>query len=224
MTPHTVVLLSGGLDSSTLLYYVRYLNHDPVALSVAYGQRHERELAHAELIAHEAGVPLCAVNLDAALRPVFAHVQSSQVGQRVPVPHGHYTDVTMQSTIVPNRNMLLLAIAAAFAQSIGARHVAYAAHAGDHPVYPDCRPEFIRSCGDTISYATDGAVTLFAPFAARTKADIVTLGAQLHVPFQHTYSCYEGNAQHCGKCGTCVERREAFALAGVPDPTQYAHD
>lgn len=135
----------------------------------------------------------------------------------------------MQQTIVPNRNMLLLSVAGALAASLvqvpeypDKAIVAYAAHAGDHAIYPDCRPEFYESCAETLFQATGGAVTLYAPFGTITKKDIVERGHLMRVPFALTYSCYEGGERHCGLCGTCVERREAFAEAGVEDPTEYS--
>jgi 7-cyano-7-deazaguanine synthase len=127
----------------------------------------------------------------------------------------------MKLTIVPNRNMLLLSMAAARAISVGADTVAYAAHAGDHAVYRDCRPEFYESCDETIQLATGDAVSMYAPFIEITKTDIAQRGAQLKAPMHLTYSCYKGRSLHCGKCGTCVERIEAFQDAGVTDPTEY---
>jgi 7-cyano-7-deazaguanine synthase len=127
----------------------------------------------------------------------------------------------MKLTIVPNRNMLLLATAGAYALSRDTHTVAYAAHAGDHTIYPDCRPQFVSAMQLAFERCDFTPLTLHAPFLSITKADIVTLGASLHVPFALTYSCYEGREAHCGRCGTCTERKEAFQLAGVPDPTEY---
>jgi 7-cyano-7-deazaguanine synthase len=216
-----VVLLSGGLDSSTLLHQLLFEEFSVTGLTIDYGQRHRRELLAAIQIAEKAGVDHKLIHMDSALRPIFAEARSSQVGSFVPVPEGHYADETMKATIVPNRNMLLLAVAGALAESIGAGFVAYAAHAGDHPIYPDCRPEFYESCELTLVYATDGRVRLYAPFGKITKTDIVKRGSHYKVPFHLTYSCYAGRPEHCGKCGTCVERREAFRDSGVLDPTLY---
>ena len=149
---------------------------------------------------------------------------SALTSKTIEVPEGHYADESMKATVVPNRNMILLAIAAGYAQGIGAKYVAYAPHMGDHPVYPDCRPEFIQSAGNTISLGTgwdNDGVVLITPFSALTKADIVTIGSKLHIPYELTWSCYSGGKIHCGKCGTCVERKEAFDLAGIDDPTEY---
>jgi 7-cyano-7-deazaguanine synthase len=220
-----VALLSGGIDSSTLVAQLLFEDFAVQALSIDYGQRHRKELSAAGNVAAALNVPLTIVDLSTALIPVFRGSGSSQVGQLADVPHGHYAAENMKTTIVPNRNMLLLAIAGALAESIkkpGEKvAVAYAAHAGDHVIYPDCRPDFYESCGETLLKATDGDVSLYAPFGKITKTDIVQRGAQLKVPFGLTYSCYEGRDYHCGRCGTCHERQEAFRDSGVPDPTTY---
>ena len=132
----------------------------------------------------------------------------------------------MKATVVPNRNMIMLSIAAGWAISRRADRVAYAAHGGDHAIYPDCRREFIDALGEAIIIADWHPVRLYGPYVAISKADVVALGQKLGVPFDRTWTCYKGRTKHCGKCGTCVERREAFALAGVPDPTSYdvVHD
>ncbi len=127
----------------------------------------------------------------------------------------------MKATVVPNRNMILLALAAGWAISQKADAIAYAAHGGDHAIYPDCRPEFAEAMRHAIGLADWHRVELLRPFVTLTKADIVRRGAELGAPLGSTWSCYRGGARHCGRCGTCVERREAFALAGVPDPTDY---
>ena len=141
------------------------------------------------------------------------------------VPDGHYTDVSMATTIVPNRNAILLSVAVGIAMAHGARRVAFGAHAGDHAIYPDCRTAFVAAFDRAARLGTDTGATepvgVIAPFASWKKADIVALGAELGVPFGDTWSCYRGGRAHCGTCGTCVERREAFALADVPDPTRY---
>jgi 7-cyano-7-deazaguanine synthase len=220
VTRKAVVLLSGGLDSTVLMYSLLFEDFEVVALSVRYGQKHERELVAARVSASTAKVPLVHVDAAASLFPVFEHATSSQVGtQGIAVPHGHYADESMKLTVVPNRNMLLLSIAGALAASIGARTVAYAAHAGDHPIYPDCRPEFMAAASDALRLGSQ--IDLYAPFANISKTDIVRRGSKLRIPFDLTYSCYEGRPTHCGLCGTCFERREAFREAGVPDPTPY---
>jgi 7-cyano-7-deazaguanine synthase len=221
-----VVLLSGGLDSSTLLHQVIYEDFAPHVLIVNYGQRHTREIRAAYEVARavsdRAAVEIIQVNLADAMIPIFGLAASSQVGAKQDVPHGHYAAENMKTTIVPNRNMLLLALAGCHAVAIGVDTVAYAAHAGDHAIYPDCRPVFVADMNAALSSATDGAIRLHAPFLTITKTDIVNRGKQLGVPFGLTYSCYEGREIHCGLCGTCVERKEAFRDSGVPDPTVYA--
>jgi 7-cyano-7-deazaguanine synthase len=226
MTKKAIALLSGGLDSATLLYQLKYEDYEPVALSVDYGQKHLVELDAAVGIAAAAGVQHMLIDLSTGLLPVFQYARSSQVNELVDVPHGHYADESMKLTVVPNRNMLLLAVAGALAESLRQQKqeiwtIGYAAHAGDHPIYPDCRPEFYFSCQQTLEKATDGHVTLYAPFGKISKTDIVRRAVQLHVPVELTYSCYEGGEDHCGLCGTCTERIEAFRDAGVPDPTTY---
>jgi 7-cyano-7-deazaguanine synthase len=225
MAKRAIVLLSGGMDSSVLLSHMKFEDYEVTALSVDYGQRHERELASAQAIAEAASVPLVRLELAVALAPIFMHSKSSQVNSDIAVPHGHYAAESMKTTIVPNRNMLLLSLAGALAESVRGQEeacvIAYAAHAGDHAIYPDCRPSFYGACNRTIEEATDYWVKLYAPFGNITKTDIAKRGAQLGVPFELTYSCYEGRDLHCGLCGTCVERKEAFKDAGIADPTRY---
>ncbi len=146
---------------------------------------------------------------------------SSLTDPAVDVPLGHYEAENMKATIVPNRNMVFLAVATAWAISQKAQYIAYAAHSGDHAIYPDCRPEFADAMAQAIKLADWHPVELLRPFVSKTKAEIVKLGQELGVPYQWTWSCYQGGSVHCGACGTCIERREAFALAGVPDPTEY---
>jgi 7-cyano-7-deazaguanine synthase len=215
-----VLVLSGGLDSAVLLAQLLAEGHTVTALSVDYGQRHHRELAHAARLATHYDVEWRCVDLR-ALGPTLLAGSSQTSPDRIPVPHGHYTAESMKLTVVPNRNMLLLALAGAWAISRTAEAIAYAAHAGDHAIYPDCRPEFVAAVALALQLADDHRVDLWRPFLRWTKADICRRGAVLGVPFIETYSCYEGAAEHCGVCGTCVERREAFLLAGVVDPTTY---
>jgi 7-cyano-7-deazaguanine synthase len=141
------------------------------------------------------------------------------------IPEGHYEAETMQQTVVPFRNAIMLSIAAGFAESTGAQGLVIAAHGGDHAIYPDCREDFMRAMGDAMRLGTYAGIQLLRPFIAMNKGEIAALGGRLGVDFARTWSCYKGGAVHCGKCGTCVERREAFAEAGMPDPTEYAsHD
>lgn len=222
--PAAVCLLSGGMDSTTLAYLLQKQEKmSVIALGVNYGQRHVRELESAVKVAAALKIPFYQVDIPGVGALVGG---SSLTDESIPVPHGHYADESMKITVVPNRNAIMLSIAFGFAASIKATRVGAAIHAGDHPIYPDCRPEFAFAFDLMIHHALDGIVDpipyLFTPFIDISKAEIVKIGHKLHVPYELTWSCYEGGEVHCGECGTCVERREAFELAGVRDPTIYA--
>lgn len=222
MTDHIIVLLSGGMDSTVLAAdMVRSYGTSSVdAVSIHYGQRHARELDAARAVAAVLGVRHDVVDLS-VLRQ---HLTGSALTDDVPVPHGHYAEDTMRATVVPNRNAIMLSVAVGIAVARGAARVATAVHAGDHFVYPDCRPEFVQAIDTaaTLGTAGFGDVRIVAPFVAWTKAQIATHGAHLRAPVDLSWSCYEGGEVHCGRCGTCVERHEAHRLAGVLDPTVYA--
>jgi 7-cyano-7-deazaguanine synthase len=218
-----VTTLSGGLDSTTLAYELAAEGHDLVALSFDYGQRHAKEVEYAARSAAALGAEHHVVDLRSVGRLLGG---SALTSDDVEVPEGHYTDESMAATVVANRNAIMLSIAVGAAVSRGAEAVAAAVHAGDHTVYPDCRPEFIDAIQHEARVANEGfAVDGFevrAPFLRVGKEEIVRRGAALGVPFEHTWSCYVGGSVHCGRCGTCVERREAFERAGVADPTTYS--
>lgn len=216
----SVVLLSGGMDSTTVLYEA--LNAEVgrnvvAALSFDYGQRHATELNYAFRTADRLNVDHQVISL----RDVTRFLKGSSLTDDIEVPEGHYAEDNMRLTIVPNRNSMMLNIAAGVAIGLGAQNVWAAMHAGDHPVYPDCRPEFIHSLNDTLRLATETDVSIVTPYILVGKDKIVLRGSELGVPFEETWSCYEGGNIHCGRCGTCVERAEAFSLADVPDPTLY---
>lgn len=213
-----VLILSGGLDSTVLLYHALHNGWSPFCLGFDYGQRHRRELDFARVHTDLLTIPFKVISLE-NLGDVLAG--SSQTDHAVPVPHGHYADESMKATVVPNRNMIMLSIAMAKAISWRAYTVAYGAHAGDHAIYPDCRPEFVKAMGEAGRVCNYNPVVIYTPFLTMTKANIVEYGYKLQVPFKLTYSCYEGMESHCGLCGTCMERQEAFKLAGVIDPTDY---
>ena len=217
-----VVLVSGGLDSVTLAHLLTAEGWQLTALSFDYGQRHRRELEYAARAASRLGAPHHVVDLTSVTALLGG---SALTDSRVDVPDGHYTDESMKATVVPNRNAIMLSVAVGAAVAAGAEAVACAMHAGDHPIYPDCRPEFVLAFESLSRLANDGfAVDGFrvvTPFLHDTKADIVGRGSELGVPFADTWSCYKGGPRHCGTCGTCVERREAFLLAEVADPTEY---
>jgi 7-cyano-7-deazaguanine synthase len=216
-----VIVFSGGLDSTVALTEATKLHDRVLAVSFNYGQRHRhRELAAARDIARQLGVTHHVVDLGclAELLP-----GSSLTDLGIPVPHGHYAAESMQATVVPNRNMIMLSIAAGIAGAHGMEQVITAVHAGDHYVYPDCRPEFMASLDIALNLAftTAQRPVLDAPYVQLTKAEIVSRGYAMGAPMDLSWSCYEGGARHCGRCGTCVERCSAFEDAGVHDPTLY---
>ena len=215
----TLVILSGGMDSTVLAHH---LKHDPDTdlvgcVTVNYGQRHAKEIRFAEETAARLSVPHYLLDLS----NVRQHIASSALTGEHPVPEGHYAEESMKLTVVPNRNMILTALAVAVGISHGAERVAYGAHAGDHAIYPDCRPEFADAMRHAISLCDWTPPSLVAPFVHWTKADIVAHGLALGVPFEKTWTCYKGDAKPCGRCGTCVERLEAFALCNAEDPADY---
>jgi len=216
----SIVIYSGGLDSTVLLADLLDQGHEVKALSVNYGQRHKRELEHAALICAKLKVEHQIADLSNIARFLGG---SSQTDASVPVPHGHYEEEAMKLTVVPNRNAIMLSVAAAWAISLKYNAVAYAAHAGDHAVYPDCRSEFVEPFAQAIWNADWHHVAIERPFLKLSKADIVARGAKLGAPMELSYSCYEGGEVHCGLCGTDIERRLAFIEAGVQDPTTYAN-
>jgi 7-cyano-7-deazaguanine synthase len=214
--PTDLVLLSGGLDSTTLLAARKDMVG--LALSVDYGQRHARELVAARQIAGHYGIEHEVLDLSGWGALLTG---SALTDRSVTVPHGHYADESMRATIVPNRNATFLMAAVGVAQARGLSRVCTAVHAGDHPIYPDCRPDFIIAADSCAFLATGGAVEVRGPFLGITKTGIAELAGRLGVPVGLTWSCYEGGDVHCGQCGTCRERQEALTDAGVPDPTEY---
>jgi len=214
----TVLIHSGGIDSTVLLAHLLAEGREVFALSVDYGQRHRRELEAARQICARYGVKHQVADLR-ALAPLFG--ANALTDSQVAVPEGHYEEASMKATVVPNRNMLLIAVAASWAMSLKASSVAYGAHGGDHAIYPDCRPVFAEALDKAIRLADWHEVSLERPFVGMDKTAIVRRGAELRAPLELTWSCYVGGERHCGKCGTCVERKEAFVRAGVADPTVY---
>jgi 7-cyano-7-deazaguanine synthase len=213
-----VVLCSGGMDSVTALYWARAHHVVSAVLSFDYGAKHNhRELPLAAEHARRLGVPHRVIHLD-FIGQLFASDLLRSGGE---IPEGHYADDNMRRTVVPFRNGIMLAAAAGFAESAGAEALVIAAHTGDHTIYPDCREEFMRVMGEAMKTGTYAGVELLRPFIALTKGQIAAEGARLGVDFRQTWSCYKGGALHCGRCGTCVERREAFQQAGLADPTEY---
>lgn len=223
MSPsHSVVVLSGGLDSTVALALHVATAEQVTAVTFDYGQRHRhREISAATRVArHYPKVDHVVVDLVSAGRLLGG---SALTDPSIPVPEGHYAAPSMAATVVPNRNAILANIAVGVAVARKADTVVLGVHAGDHPIYPDCRPIFIDALNLCVALAVGEAtpVRIDAPFLGKAKADIVIVGEQLAAPMGLTWSCYQGGDTHCGRCGTCVERREAFQLAEVPDPTEY---
>ncbi|MEI6071328.1 MAG: 7-cyano-7-deazaguanine synthase QueC [Verrucomicrobiae bacterium] len=213
-----VVLVSGGMDSVVALYDARESRAVVAAISFHYGSKHnDREIPFAERHAGGLGIP----HLVVPLAFIGEQFESGLLKTGGEIPKGHYEEQSMKKTVVPFRNGIMLSIAAGFAESKEAGGLVIAAHAGDHAIYPDCREDFMRAMGDAIRLGTYAEVELLRPFISMTKAGIARRGHELGVDFSKTWSCYVGGETHCGECGTCVERREAFLLSGVPDPTDY---
>lgn len=221
MSHKTVILCSGGVDSVTLAYKVAKERELTRLLTFDYGQRHAKEVEFAARTAKRLGAGHDVVDIRALAQ--FLSSSSLIAGAADAIPDGHYAQDTMKSTIVPNRNAIMLTIAFGIASGMQADAVGIAVHSGDHFIYPDCRPAFVDAFRAMQEKALEGMgeVALFAPFVQTTKAGIVAEAAKLGVPFAETWSCYKGGTHHCGRCGTCVERAEAFHLAGIADPTVY---
>lgn len=223
MTKNGVVLASGGLDSTTAAYLYEDKGYALHLVGMDYGQRHaRRELKALRDVAASLGASVEVADL----RGLQSVLGGSALTADAAVPDGHYEQESMRATVVPNRNAIMLSVAAAVAIRERAEVLVTGIHAGDHYIYPDCRPAFFEPFAMAIAAGTEGHAApgfhLAAPFLHKSKADIVRLGAKLGVPYDLTWSCYKGQAVHCGACGTCFERREAFDLAEVPDPTIYA--
>jgi len=215
----TLVLCSGGLDSVILADKVANERALSGLISFDYAQRHAKELSFAGRCAERHGVAHDIIDISA----VGARLSGSALTDDIAVPDGHYAHETMKVTIVPNRNAIMLTIAFAIAAARGVKAVGAAMHGGDHFIYPDCRPEFLEAFASMQKCALDGGKPdeLYTPFVTCSKADIVGEGARLKTPFAETWSCYKGGHIHCGRCGTCIERREAFEIADIDDPTEY---
>lgn len=215
-----LIIYSGGLDSTVLLHKYAAQNKVKAAIGFNYGQKHVKELEFAKINCQKLGIPYSILDLS-CISKVFGN--SSLVSKTDEVPDGHYEADNMKSTVVPNRNMIMISIAAAKAISLGCKTLAYAAHSGDHAIYPDCRPQFAKALADVLKICDYSPLTLETPFLNSSKAEIVKEGNALGVDFSLCWSCYKGKDIHCGTCGTCTERKEAFKLAGIPDPTIYAN-
>ena len=216
MKKNSIIIVSGGMDSITLLYD----HKDEIALGISfdYGSNHNaREIPFAKMHCERLGIKHITINLD------FMHqyFKSSLLDGADAIPEGHYADDNMKSTVVPFRNGIMLSIAIGIAESNNLDQVFIANHGGDHTIYPDCRPEFIKAIDSAANAGTYNNVKVIAPYTQITKSDIARIGKKLGIDYTETWSCYKGGEIHCGKCGTCVERKEALAEAGIEDCTIY---
>ncbi len=200
-----IILYSGGMDSSVALF--KYAKHIKLALSFDYGSKHNQvEIAYAQSNCKSLGIEHRVVHLDLNQLGFVSDLLES--GGKI--PDGHYEDENMRSTVVPFRNGIMLSIAAGLAESIGCERLLISNHGGDHAIYPDCRESFIQSMHAAIQHGTYNKTEVFAPFTKLTKREIALMGKKIGVPFENTYSCYNGGDIHCGTCGTCSERKEAL--------------
>lgn len=212
----SVIIVSGGMDSVTMLY--EYRDRIAIGLSFDYGSNHNaREIPFARMHCERLGIRHIVINLDFMRR----YFKSSLLEGAEAIPEGYYADENMKSTVVPFRNGIMLAIATGIAESNGLTRVMMANHGGDHTIYPDCRPEFVAAFDAAAAAGTYDGVRVMAPYTNMTKTDIARRGRELGIDYTETWSCYKGGEHHCGRCGTCVERREALAGAGIADRTVY---
>nr|WP_264194010.1 7-cyano-7-deazaguanine synthase QueC [Marinomonas algarum] len=212
-----VVVYSGGMDSFTVLHTALRSGLDVYAISFNYGQKHSKELTVAASVCQALSISHKIVDIT-AINSLMAN--SSLTGD-TDIPEGHYESDNMKSTVVPNRNMVLLSMAIAYAVSLEAGKVYYGAHAGDHHIYPDCRPEFVNAMNAVANIANYQPVDIVTPFLHASKGDILKAGLAMGLDYADTWTCYNGREQSCGKCGACHERLEAFAEQGRQDPLAY---
>lgn len=213
---NAIIILSGGMDSVTLLH--DYKEHIALAVTFDYGSNHnKRETEFAAYHCKLLGIEHIVIPLEF----MGKYFKSSLLEGADAIPEGHYEDENMKSTVVPFRNGIMLAIACGLAESRGLKSVFIANHAGNHAIYPDCRETFIASMSESMSYGTYDHIGINAPYTSLTKTQIAAIGKRLGIDYATTYSCYKGGEKHCGKCGTCVERKEALREAGIDDPTEY---
>ncbi|WP_430455991.1 7-cyano-7-deazaguanine synthase QueC [Rheinheimera sp.] len=217
MPQKVVVIYSGGMDSFTVLHKAINDGHEVYALSFNYGQRHVRELECAKTVCAELGINHKVVDISA----INQLIGGSSLTSDIEVPEGHYAADNMKSTVVPNRNMILISLAVGYAVSLDAQAVYYGAHSGDHFIYPDCRPEFVQKMHDVCQIANYEPVAIISPYLKQTKIEILRDGLAMGLDYSKTWTCYNGRAKACGKCGSCAERLEAFTLNQATDPLPY---
>lgn len=217
MTEKVVVIYSGGMDSFTVLNRALKDGKEVYALSFDYGQRHVKELECASTVCTSLNVKHKIIDIS-AINQLLA---GSSLTDDIDIPEGHYEAENMKSTIVPNRNMILLSLAVGYAVSVGASQVYYGAHSGDHAIYPDCRPEFVQKMNDVCQIANYESVDIFSPYLTVNKTAILADGLSMGLDYSDTWTCYNGREKACGKCGACQERLEAFAENKIADPIEY---
>ncbi|MBU2977339.1 7-cyano-7-deazaguanine synthase QueC [Alteromonas sp. C1M14] len=217
MSEKVIVIYSGGMDSFTVLHKAIEDGKSPMALSFDYGQRHKKEVEYAARVCAELGVPHKIVDISA----INSLVGGSALTDDIAVPEGHYEEPSMKQTVVPNRNMILLSMAVGYAVSENATKVYYGAHSGDHAIYPDCRPEFVKKMNDVCAIANYEAVEIVTPYLTVSKTAILTDGLRMGLDYGKTWTCYNGREKACGKCGACQERLEAFSENHKTDPLAY---
>ena len=217
MTEKVVVIYSGGMDSFTVLNRALKDGKEVYALSFDYGQRHVKELDCASTVCKSLNVHHKVIDIS-AINQLLA---GSSLTDDIDIPEGHYESQNVMSTVVPNRNMILLSLAVGYAVSVGAAQVYYGAHAGDHMIYPDCRPEFVQKMNDVCQIANYESVEIFSPYLNVNKTAILTDGLAMGLDYSDTWTCYNGREKACGKCGSCQERLEAFSENGQKDPIAY---
>ncbi|MDP2608763.1 MULTISPECIES: 7-cyano-7-deazaguanine synthase QueC [unclassified Oceanobacter] len=217
MSEKAVVIYSGGMDSFTILQRAYKEGYELFPLTFDYGQKHSKEIRFAADVCDELGLPHRVIDITA----INQLLQSSSLTSDQDIPEGHYEADNMKSTVVPNRNMILLSLAIGYAVDIGASKVFYGAHSGDHAIYPDCRPEFVHAMNDVAKIANYEAVEIVSPYLNSDKIGILKDGLAMGLDYGQSWTCYNGREKACGKCGSCVERLEAFAINGVTDPLAY---
>lgn len=217
MSNKVVVIYSGGMDSFTVLNKAIRDGKQVYALSFDYGQRHVKELDCARAVCKQLNIEHKVIDIT-SINQLLA---GSSLTDDIDIPEGHYQEQSMKSTVVPNRNMILLSLAVGYAVSVGANQVYYGAHSGDHAIYPDCRPEFVQKMNDVCQIANYEAVEIYSPYLTVSKTDILTDGLKMGLDYSQTWTCYNGRDKACGKCGACQERLEAFKDNNTQDPLSY---
>ncbi|WP_371185285.1 7-cyano-7-deazaguanine synthase QueC [Thalassotalea maritima] len=214
---NVVVIYSGGMDSFTVLNRALEDGKNVYALTFDYGQKHVKEIEYARNVCNELNIEHKVIDIT-AINQLLA---GSSLTDSIDIPEGHYEEESMKSTVVPNRNMILLSLAVGYAVSVGASQVYYGAHSGDHAIYPDCRPEFVEKMNDVCQIANYEPVTIHSPYLLQSKIEILTDGLRMGLDYSKTWTCYNGREKACGKCGACQERLEAFSENNQTDPLAY---